>query len=289
MRIEDRIALGYAPESALADVDHDALVLAKSQGTQLLAASGGKAVRDGEVYWFTLSTEEPNRRGDIIRQSGLDFRNWERTPVVLHNHDDELPVGMGTIRRNATTTEMGVQFSTKNPRAVLLKAMLDEGMPMAASIAILPKKVGDPRSSDERQRLGLGKYGVVYEASEVIEGSVVTVPADPAAVRNALRSAHVADDADVDRFVATMAATEMDMAKRLRAGAPVPDAPAWLPRFESALDRCAARIEHAIRGGFKREPEGSDAPKPSAVDGINLASLLSDLTKKVEARTARKD
>ena len=291
MRIEDRIALGGVSETTLAELDHDAIVSAKTSGTQV-CANGGDVLKEDGLYWFTLSTEHVNRRGDIIRQSGLDFRNWSKTPVVLHNHDDEFPVGLGTIRRGKSETRMGVQFSAVNPRAQMIRAMLDEGMPMASSIAIIPTRVSDPKGS-ERKALGLGPYGVIYEASEVIEGSVVTVPADPDAVRNCLRSAHVADDAEVERFVERMSATEMDLAKRLRV-APDPEKEpegleSAIARLEASLDRAAARIEHAVRGGFKREPEGSNAPKPSASSGIDTASFLSGLTAEIRNARGAKD
>ena len=292
MKIEDRIALGCAPDSALGEVDHATLMHAKSTGPQVLAASASDVSQIDGLYRFVLSTEEVNRRGDIIRQSGLDFRNWNRNPVVLHNHDDDLPIGMGRVVREGSRTMLDVQFSQVNPRAQMVKALVDEGIIKAASVAIMPKKVGDPKNAEERQRLGLGRYGVVYEASEVIEGSIVTIPADPSAVRNALRHAHVGDDAEVERFVESMQTTEMDLARRLRA-APATVAlsaePDWLPRFEAALDRAAARIEHAVRGGARREPEGSTATAPIAAQGIDLSEFFRGLGNEVDKRIARKD
>ena len=281
-RISKLIRVGLASEVQMDELGFDGVIQAKSTGPQVLTNSAD--IRPGS-YRFLLSTEAPDRRGDVVRQAGLDLRNYRKNNVVLLNHDSEnLPIGTSTLVLDGKQTWMDVTFSEANPMARVVRGMTDEGTLKAASISILPKKVDPVRSREKREEMGLGKYGVVYEASEVLEGSIVTLPMNADAVRSGLKvgvekGLFSADDASAFERVAQP--TERDLFNRVpvslsMGGCTPQDAPEWLER----PDNLTARVERAVaalavkQAALARDDDGHGAaPSGGAARRIDVSRL----------------
>jgi hypothetical protein len=186
---------------------------------------------------------------------------------------------------------MDVEFSDANPMARVVRGMTDEGMLKASSISILPKKTDAVKEPKRREEMGLGKYGVVYEASEVLEGSIVTLPMNAEAVRSGLKvgvEKGLFSAADAEAFDRASAPTERDLFKRLPSAGHAPAAealaipePTWLPKAEAI----AARIERAIaafnvkQSALARGSDGLDPAEPGgAVRGKSLSRILEHLS-----------
>jgi len=134
-----------------------------------------KVIDDNDrVVRFKISSEAIDRDGDIIRQEGLDFSNFSQNPIILFNHNKDLPLGTGKDwQREGTETFMDVQFAPKG-----VSPFIDEkfelvkcGVLNAGSISFIPKDYGwidlDGREVFE------------YKKSEVLEYSVCTIPCNP--------------------------------------------------------------------------------------------------------------
>jgi HK97 family phage prohead protease len=127
------------------------------------------------------STESQDRDGDVLVATGADLENYRRNPVVMYAHDyTDLPVakaleieavpGVG-LRAKIQFPEPGV-----NPKADAVRGLWAGGFLNAASVGFVPRA-----STPE------GK-GARFTAWELLEFSIVPVPANADALRLAVKS-----------------------------------------------------------------------------------------------------
>lgn len=137
------------------------------------------------------STEDVDRMGDRIAVRGWDLGNWQKNPVVLWDHQQGgLPIGRGLKARKASDEGVGPallitsQFhgEDKNPQAQLIYRMVADGDLPAGSVGFNPLEILRPKSEDESKQYGLGEYGVYFKRQELLEWSIVTVPAHAGAL-----------------------------------------------------------------------------------------------------------
>lgn len=149
-------------------------------------------VIDGEMraLRFTISTADIDREQDRIDLAGWDLRNFVRNPVVLWGHDaSRLPIGRAfdvTIEDNAL--KASIEFiPTDTPEggafAESVYRLARSGFIAATSVGFRPLKwdyTRDPaRGADD------WFPGIDFEQQELVELSVVTVPANPEALMDA--------------------------------------------------------------------------------------------------------
>ncbi len=160
---------------------------------------------DGSVS-FVASSEDPDRYGDTIDQNGWDLANYKANPVLLWAHSHSTPpVGkVGTIGLGTTgnLTASAVEFTTKeqHPFGCEVGAMVAGGFLSAVSVGFLPS------AWEERYDEGGRFKGYHFTKMELLEISVVPVPANPMALiegRGFAKSLH--DWADVPDESAPMA------------------------------------------------------------------------------------
>lgn len=124
------------------------------------------------VHTFVISTNQRDRHGEIVLQSGLEMKYWEENPVVILDHDYtvEKIVGRGiAVRKLADTTEVDVLFAD-NELGQYTRKLCDDGMLNMCSIGFIPKKVD---SSDK----------TIFTEAEMIELSIVVVGSNRGALR----------------------------------------------------------------------------------------------------------
>jgi phage head maturation protease len=128
-----------------------------------------------------------DRAGSIVDPAGIDFRSYIANPVVLLNHNQDMPIGR---------TEKLIRPSTKDkiiatwnfapgdisPIAEWAWRMWKEGYLNATSIGFLPLKILSAEELDG-QYAGLEFTDVVFVEAELIEFSVVTLPMNRDALR----------------------------------------------------------------------------------------------------------
>ncbi len=133
-------------------------------------------------YRVVVAANEKSRNvfGYDLRMEGVDFSNYLRDPVVLfaHNHED-LPVArsLDVTRNNENHITADFEFLPNDERAQRVKNAWDLGFLRAASISFLPTEV----ESNEDGAL-------VATHSDMLEWSIVNVPADPDSLKVAARS-----------------------------------------------------------------------------------------------------
>ncbi len=213
---------------------------------------------DREVR-IVISTDQIDRSGDVVVQSGVDVENFKASRTVLWNHDQDHPVGSCTdIAVKQGRLEATVMFA---PAGVSAKAdeicgLVKAGVINAASIGFLPLEVEPTDGKNPRK-------GLRIMASELLEFSFVSVPANPGAqvIQRSLR-----DGRGVD--VTWGVNTRVPATKGLNGCADL----IWIFRELSDQVECAM-AESA------REGDGSDIPDRLHAVLIAMGAILVDMTK----------
>lgn len=145
------------------------------------------------VLRFIVSDESTDRMGDIIRQDGWSLGNYKRNPVILWGHDDGQPpigksISQEVVDRRGPALAMDVMFAPRKASefADTVYELARGGYLKATSVGFMPLATSE-LDAEEAKAMGLGPYGVEYTKSEMLETSVVSVPANPNAVREGLK------------------------------------------------------------------------------------------------------
>ena len=154
----------------------------------------------GHVYSTTIFANELSRDGLSVDIDGMDFSNYQKNPVVLFAHDysgrtesSGLPIGR-TLRLDRTVDghiRAEFEFLSGDTFADRVRNAWNRGFLRGASIGWRAIEARPSR---------LGK-GVRIVKSELIEWSIVAVPADPDALRGAytrVMKALIDDSAEVE-------------------------------------------------------------------------------------------
>lgn len=161
---------------------------------------------------FVILTRQkaPNRHGNIVqivpgdRGDGLLLDHYQLNPVVLFDHGLQMSLPIGTSESPAGDLKVKLgkskaiataYFSQSLPEASTIFALIDEGILRTASVQFLPKRAvrmtqKQRQSEDGEVQLGDGG-GLDYTESDLLEWSVVSIPADPGAIRRHLDVGHV--------------------------------------------------------------------------------------------------
>lgn len=129
-----------------------------------------------DIYTFTISTPEIDRYGTIIIPSGIDYTDYLNNPVVLAQHDsDDLPIGkcLG-FAMNGNNLEATIQVHRLTDDACQIADLLNAGYLNAVSVGIIPIEFHEETID--------GNKVTVYDKSELVEFSVVSIPANRTAL-----------------------------------------------------------------------------------------------------------
>ncbi len=166
---------------------------------------------------FTISTGQVDRMGDVIDPMGWQLDEFRKNPVVLWGHDSgALPVGRATrvwiedgkLKAEAQFTPAGMARFNDT-----VYEMVKAGFLNATSVGFRPLKYA---LSEDPQR----RYGIDFKEQELLEFSVVSVPANPGALIDA-RSAGIDISPMIDHFREMIArcgleVVELEWAERMR-------------------------------------------------------------------------
>ena len=127
---------------------------------------------------FVASTASPDRYGDVVDQKGWDLRAYNRNPVVLFNHNpSQMPIGKGRAYVENDQLLLEVEFDQKDDMAKTIEQKVRDGYINAVSVGFQPSKT-IARSSLPSDHPYHGKSGSYFQASELLEVSIVTIPAN---------------------------------------------------------------------------------------------------------------
>jgi HK97 family phage prohead protease len=133
-------------------------------------------VSEGNGLSFILSDATPDRMGDVIEATGWDLINFKKNPVALFNHNPNFPIGKwhnlriqgGELRGDLRLAPLGT-----SPRHDEIRRLVDADILRAVSVGFLP------RQSEPLTKNG---SGVRFKSVELVETSLVSIPANPNAL-----------------------------------------------------------------------------------------------------------
>ena len=161
----------------MASITHTPVTITDHEPVELGAEKAG-------LYSVTIFANELSRDGVSVDIDGMDFSNYRKNPVVLFAHDysgktgsSGLPIGR-TLRLGCTRDgriKADFEFLSGDPFADRVRNAWNRGFLRGASIGW---RAIEARPSERGKGLRIVK-------SELIEWSIVAVPADPDALRSA--------------------------------------------------------------------------------------------------------
>lgn len=137
---------------------------------------------DGPVVSFIASTANPDRYGDVINQRGWDLGKYRKNPVILLNHNaNSLPIGRGEVDVVDGQLIVDVEFDMEDPQAKEIARKTKAGFMNAVSVGFNPLDA-TPRNMLEKSHPAHGNSGQYFDRAELLEISIVTIPANGEAV-----------------------------------------------------------------------------------------------------------
>src|SRR5262245_37472814 len=130
-------------------------------------------------HLFILSDESVDRMGDVIMSSGWDIRSFSKNPVALFNHRSDWVIGTwknlhvekGQLRGHLEFAPKGI-----SPRIDEVRALVEAGILKAVSVGFRPIQ-SEPLKKDDP----FG--GFRFHKQELVETSLVSIPANPNALQ----------------------------------------------------------------------------------------------------------
>jgi HK97 family phage prohead protease/HK97 family phage major capsid protein len=129
---------------------------------------------------FVLSDETFDRMGDTIESAGWELENFKKNPIALFNHNPHFPVGKWNdvkIDAEGKKLKSHLQLAPKgtSPRIDEIRSLIEAGILRAVSVGFrpidsIPLNPKDPWS------------GMKFTKQELVEASLVSVPANPNAL-----------------------------------------------------------------------------------------------------------
>ncbi|MCU6454343.1 phage major capsid protein [Sphingomonas sp. A2-49] len=137
---------------------------------------------------FVMSDSTVDRMGDVIEPNGWILRNFKANPMALFNHDSDMPIGKWTNVRVEGGKLLGeLDFGPIGacPTTDKMRAFVEAGHMRAVSVGFRPV-IAEPIE-------GSKQGGVRFKAAELVECSLVSIPANPNALAVA-KSLNLSDD-----------------------------------------------------------------------------------------------
>ena len=131
---------------------------------------------------FTLTEKAVDRHGEVVEPQGAKLENYLTNPIVLFGHGmgNQVPIGKldtTTIHISDESIEADVIFdeSGDDPFAKMIASKVKNGFLNAGSIGFKPLEISEEKGLD-------GQTGVTHTKWELMEFSIVPIPALPSAL-----------------------------------------------------------------------------------------------------------
>ena len=133
---------------------------------------------------FIASTAAPDRYNDVVDQGTWMLDNYRMNPVIQVDHCYEVEATVGRaasvdVVAGALTVE--VVWGT-DPKSQLVAQKVMEGSLSAVSVGFMPGRVTQRSLLPQNDPAYTDGYGYVYYDCELLEVSVVAIPANPEAL-----------------------------------------------------------------------------------------------------------
>lgn len=136
---------------------------------------------------YVMSDESVDRMGDVIEAKGWNLANFVKNPIALFNHDHKFVIGHWTdvkVMGNKLIGKLNLLPKGISERLDEIRAAVEAGVLRAVSVGF----------SSEPDAIEANKHGGVrFKRSELLECSLVSVPANPNALQLA-KSLNLSDE-----------------------------------------------------------------------------------------------
>ena len=210
MKLDRQLIARVLMDTATADDLHglgvENVVAIKSDPENVQIRRGGATAKraprsfDDEARTMVreVSNDVKDRSGDRVRTRGIDLSEFKLNPIFLFGHRDDSPeMAMGPVLKSIkgrasgpdrTVLDQVVKFFTfdQNPKAAMVWEMQKDGVFLASSIRFRPLEAVRPKTQREREKRGIGEFGVDLLKVSLLESSVVGVPDNQRAIAKCL-------------------------------------------------------------------------------------------------------
>jgi HK97 family phage prohead protease len=254
---------------------------------------------DKENYTLTMvaSTQDVDRHGDTVMQSGWDLKPYKKNPVIVDSHN----YGSATevIARAISTKIEGKGKRAKliqewkfavneNPKAKIIFDLYAGGFLHASSVGFIPRKFAEKPDGS--------RDWFVIEEAELLEVSAVSVPANAYATAKA-KGIEVDDEEgnpvievveeDDEEEVETPEEETEEPVEEPTEDEPEEDeeTPEEEPEEEERAEDEQIEEEHE-RGDYDQEPEPAQEPKSYNAKVLGAIAKMESREKRVMRKTA---
>jgi HK97 family phage prohead protease len=161
-----------------------------------IRAAGGNDLGDRE-FEFLASDETPDSYGDIVRAEGWDLRRYKKNPIVLFNHKSDVPVGyspMCKVEDKKLIARIKLADEGTSDFIDTLYKLMKQRIVRSMSVGFRATKDVEIMRDKDGHFLGLE-----FNGQELLENSVVSIPANPNAL--SLAKSWGARDSTIQRLV----------------------------------------------------------------------------------------
>ena len=134
------------------------------------------------VVSFVASTDSEDRYFDVINQFGWNLDSYKKNNIVLLNHNSlGLPIGKGDVEVIDGKLVIEVEFDMKDELATTIARKCKDGFINAVSVGFNSKDA-IKRNELPKDSPYYGERGMYFRSAELLEVSIVTIPANSEAV-----------------------------------------------------------------------------------------------------------
>jgi HK97 family phage prohead protease len=132
-----------------------------------------RSTGDAKTFSATISSPRVDRHSDSIAISAWTTASYSRNPIVLFNHNANLPIGRATkVFVNGSRLRAEFQFSD-DPEALRVRNLTENGYIFSCSVGFIP--AGDWAFSKDPER----QHGIDFKTGcDLVEFSIVSVPSN---------------------------------------------------------------------------------------------------------------
>lgn len=162
---------------------------------------------ESRVLEYTITDETTDRYGDIVRAKGGDVKDYRKNPVVLFAHSySDFPIGntVNLWRDNQSWKAWALFFDDRvdpSQRSDIAYRFASSGGMRGCSIGFIPLQTKRPKDDEERSKIGLGEVGVEFLKWSLLEFSGCSVPANPNALRESLKSKNLFTEKHTEKIL----------------------------------------------------------------------------------------
>jgi HK97 family phage prohead protease len=157
--------------------------------------------RDPErVMRFIASTPDVDRDGDVVLAEGWMLEEYARNPVLLWQHDQNLPIGRSIGEKIEPIDDVDGKLSGVKGLVVYTEFankqhgdyidgifnLYNDGYLTGSSVGFKAHEIDD--DEERRKEYNVGETGELIAKAELVEYSLVTVPCNPRALVAAMKS-----------------------------------------------------------------------------------------------------